>query len=84
MTNGGVLNTENGPPPPETPASATGGRTLNRLGATEEVAAALLTLCRPGATFIIGVALPSTAATPPVDCAVRRLRRPPPQKTRKR
>lgn len=45
---------------------------INRLGEPKEVATAVLWLCSPGASFIIGVALPSAAATPPAGRATPR------------
>ena len=37
---------------------ALAGQPINRLGEAAEIAAAVLWLCSPGASFIIGVALP--------------------------
>jgi NAD(P)-dependent dehydrogenase (short-subunit alcohol dehydrogenase family) len=40
------------------PAEAIANQPINRLGEPEEIAAAVLWLCSPGASFVIGVALP--------------------------
>jgi NAD(P)-dependent dehydrogenase (short-subunit alcohol dehydrogenase family) len=40
------------------PAEAIANQPINRLGAPEEIAAAVLWLCSPGASFVVGVALP--------------------------
>jgi NAD(P)-dependent dehydrogenase (short-subunit alcohol dehydrogenase family) len=40
---------------------------IGRLGRADEVAAAVLWLCSPAASFVLGVALPVDAATPPVE-----------------
>ena len=37
---------------------------IGRLGRPEEVAAAVLWLCSPGASFVIGVGLPVMGASP--------------------
>jgi NAD(P)-dependent dehydrogenase (short-subunit alcohol dehydrogenase family) len=39
-------------------AAAIADQPINRLGAPEEIAAAVLWLCSPGASFVVGVALP--------------------------
>jgi NAD(P)-dependent dehydrogenase (short-subunit alcohol dehydrogenase family) len=39
-------------------AQALADQPINRLGEPEEIAAAVLWLCSPGASFVIGVALP--------------------------
>ncbi|MFI8305058.1 glucose 1-dehydrogenase [Streptomyces sp. NPDC085927] len=39
-------------------AQAEAGQPINRLGTTDEIAQAVLWLCSPGASFVIGVALP--------------------------
>ena len=39
-------------------AQALANQPINRLGEPEEIAAAVVWLCSPGASFIIGVALP--------------------------
>jgi NAD(P)-dependent dehydrogenase (short-subunit alcohol dehydrogenase family) len=40
------------------PAEAIANQPINRLGEPEEMAAAVLWLCSPGASFVVGVALP--------------------------
>ena len=44
-----------------TAAEAAAGQPIGRLGSGDEIAAAVLWLCSPGASFVHGVALP-------VDC----------------
>ena len=39
-------------------AEAIASQPINRLGEADEIAAAVLWLCSPGASFVIGVALP--------------------------
>jgi NAD(P)-dependent dehydrogenase (short-subunit alcohol dehydrogenase family) len=39
-------------------AEAIANQPINRLGEPEEIAAAVLWLCSPGASFVVGVALP--------------------------
>ncbi len=39
-------------------AEAIGNQPINRLGEADEIAAAVLWLCSPGASFVVGVALP--------------------------
>lgn len=39
-------------------AEAIAGQPINRLGEADEIAAAVLWLCSPGASFVVGVALP--------------------------
>ena len=40
------------------PEEAIANQPINRLGRPEELAAAVLWLCSPGAGFVVGVALP--------------------------
>jgi NAD(P)-dependent dehydrogenase (short-subunit alcohol dehydrogenase family) len=40
------------------PAEAIANQPINRLGEADEIAAAVLWLCSPGASFVVGVALP--------------------------
>jgi hypothetical protein len=42
---------------------AVANQPIARLGRADEIAASVLWLCSPGASFIVGVALPWTAAT---------------------
>lgn len=39
-------------------AEAEANQPINRLGTAEEIAQAVLWLCSPGASFVLGVALP--------------------------
>jgi NAD(P)-dependent dehydrogenase (short-subunit alcohol dehydrogenase family) len=39
-------------------AEAEANQPINRLGTAEEIAQAVLWLCSPGASFVVGVALP--------------------------
>jgi NAD(P)-dependent dehydrogenase (short-subunit alcohol dehydrogenase family) len=56
------ISTRQHPPAPRIPhhdrAEAEAKQLINRLGTAEEMAAAVLWLCSPGASFVIGVALP--------------------------
>lgn len=40
------------------PAAAIANQPIGRLGRAEEIAASVLWLCSPGASFVVGVALP--------------------------
>jgi NAD(P)-dependent dehydrogenase (short-subunit alcohol dehydrogenase family) len=40
---------------------------IGRLGESGEIAAAVLWLCSPGASFVLGIALPVTAGLPPIE-----------------
>jgi hypothetical protein len=40
---------------------------IGRMGSSDEIAAAVLWLCSPGASFVIGVALPVDGVSPLVD-----------------
>jgi Enoyl-(Acyl carrier protein) reductase len=48
-------------------AYAAASTPIARLRQAEEIAASVLWLCSPGASYLVGVALPSMAATPPND-----------------